>query len=156
MDGHAYHINFAASCFCRENNIILYCFPPHASHVIQPLDVSVYGPLKKHWNAALTDFAKRYRGLSMSRTHFFSVFDSAWKKSTANKQAAVSEFRKCGLVPYNPNAVDYERLLDFVMKTPSKRPAVDVTENVGMDRKFQLYEQCLNEDVRTLFSRRWV
>ena len=156
MDGHASHINLAVSSFCRENNIILYCFPPHASHVIQPLDVSVYGPLKKHWNAALTDFAKRYRGLSMSRTHFFGVFDSAWKKSTENKQSAVSGFRKCGLVPYNPNAVDYERLLDFVVKTPSKRPAVDVMENVGMDRMFQLFEQCLPEDVRTLFSRRQV
>ena len=130
MDGHASHINLAVSSFCRENNIILYSFPPHASHVIQPLDVTVYGPLNKQWNAALTDFARRYKGLSMSRTHFFGVFDAAWKKSIENKQAAVSGFRKCGLVPFNPDAVNYGRLLDFTDKVPSRRPTGDEMEKV--------------------------
>lgn len=74
MDGHTSHINIAISSFCRENNIILYCFPPHASHVLQPLDVAVYGPLKKHWNDSLNDFAREFKGLSMNRSHFFKVF----------------------------------------------------------------------------------
>ena len=47
LDGHTSHINLATAVFCRENNIILYCLPLHASHLMQPLDVAVYGPLKK-------------------------------------------------------------------------------------------------------------
>ena len=66
----------------------------------------------------------------MSRTHFFGVFDAAWKKSIENKQAAVSGFRKCGLVPFNPDAVDYGRLLDFTDKVPSRRPTGDEMEKV--------------------------
>ena len=46
MDGHTSHINVAVSEFCREKEIILFCFIPQASHLLQPLDVSVYGPLK--------------------------------------------------------------------------------------------------------------
>lgn len=48
MDGHSTHVNIAVSEFCRDNKIILYCFPPHASHIMQPLDIAVYGPLKNH------------------------------------------------------------------------------------------------------------
>jgi hypothetical protein len=31
----------------RENGIIIYCLPPHATHILQPLDVCLFSPLKK-------------------------------------------------------------------------------------------------------------
>ena len=112
MDGHASHVNLAVSTFCREQGIILYCFPAHASHTLQPLDVSIYGPLKKHWNDVRSKFTKQFTGLSMNKNHFFPVFNSCWKKSTESTHAAVSGFRKCGLVPLNPLSVDYSKLME--------------------------------------------
>ena len=94
MDGHSSHINLAVSSFRREKDIILYCFPPHASHILQPLDVSVYGPLKKLWNDALTDFSREYRGLAMSKSQFFKVFDRVWELCVEREQTAVSGFQK--------------------------------------------------------------
>ena len=111
MDGHTSHVNVAVSEFCREKKVILFCFPPHASHLMQPLDVSVFGPLKKAWNSSLDKFARTYRGLSMSRHHFFSVFDSAWKQAVNSPQNIISGFRKSGLVPLNPEAIDYSKLV---------------------------------------------
>ena len=35
----------------RENYIILYCLPPHTTHILQPLHVPVYKPLKNHFNS---------------------------------------------------------------------------------------------------------
>jgi hypothetical protein len=32
-----------------ENNIHLFCLPPHTIHQLQPLDVSVFGPLQRAW-----------------------------------------------------------------------------------------------------------
>ena len=156
MDGHTSHINLAVSTFCKEHNIILYCFPAHASHIMQPLDVSVYGPLKKYWNSQLNEFAKEYRGLAMNRSHFFKVFDGAWKKSIANTQHAVSGFRKCGLVPFNPDAVAYDRLIkqDLSIPTRTKKKVSD-EEKVGMTRVFQLFEDCLSEEIKILFVRRF-
>ena len=156
MDGHASHINLAVSAFCVENNIILYCFPPHASHVIQPLDVSVYGPLKKYWNHALNEFANQYKGLAMTRTHFFKVFDCAWKKCIENKQTVASGFRKCGLVPLNPDAVAYDRLMDRAQLPIRHSKSKDLMENVGMTRMYQLYESCLTDELKELFSLRYV
>ncbi|XP_046581221.1 MFS-type transporter clz9-like, partial [Haliotis rubra] len=42
VDGHSTHLTLDACNACIDNNIILYCLPSHASHVIQPLDLSVF------------------------------------------------------------------------------------------------------------------
>ena len=39
----------------RENDIILYCLPPHTTHILQPLHVPVYKPRKNHFSS-ITDF----------------------------------------------------------------------------------------------------
>ena len=41
VDGHSSHIDIHTSKFCRDNNILLHCLPPHSSHLTQPLDVSL-------------------------------------------------------------------------------------------------------------------
>jgi hypothetical protein len=33
--------------YCQQNNIITLCMPSHSSHLLQPLDVGCFGPLKK-------------------------------------------------------------------------------------------------------------
>ena len=79
MDEHLAHINIAVSDFCRDNGIILYCFPAHASHALQPLDVSVFGPMKRSWNKNVQDFHSKNR-IPMTNAHFFHVFDAVWKE----------------------------------------------------------------------------
>ena len=99
MDGHASHSNIAVSSFARQNDIILYCFPAHASHVIQPLDLAFFGPMKKIWNSALDEFSRQYKGLFMTKTHFFQVFDRAWKTCTENKQTIFLASESVGSYP---------------------------------------------------------
>jgi hypothetical protein len=156
MDGHTSHMNIAVAEFCRDNNIILYCFPAHASHVMQPLDVSVYGPLKKFWNDSLDEFCKKYKGLSMSKTHFFPVFHQAWVRAEESPQNVKSGFRKTGLVPFNPDAVGYDRL---VSNKPAhaqleKNDTPSIKEKIGIMRAFQIIETNLTEELRDLFNKR--
>ncbi|KAF7281087.1 hypothetical protein GWI33_005145 [Rhynchophorus ferrugineus] len=42
--------------FCKEVGIVVMTFPPHCSRKLQPLDLTVYGPLKNYYNKALTDW----------------------------------------------------------------------------------------------------
>ena len=44
VDGHASHISTEFIKFCNEKKIILLCLPPHTTHMLQPLDMSVFGP----------------------------------------------------------------------------------------------------------------
>ncbi len=47
MDGHDSHITGDWLAHCLDNKIIPAVLGPHSSHLTQPLDVGIFGPLKK-------------------------------------------------------------------------------------------------------------
>jgi hypothetical protein len=53
-DGHDSHISGSFISHCIQNQISLLIIPPHTSHVLQPLDVAIFRPLKKHLTTALS------------------------------------------------------------------------------------------------------
>ncbi len=56
VDGHSSHIDLDTSKFCAANQIVLYCLSPHTSHVLQPLDVGFFAPLKQAWQDAVAQY----------------------------------------------------------------------------------------------------
>lgn len=53
FDGHLTHISIPVITRAIEEDIIIMKFPPHVTDVLQPLDVSCFGPLKKKWDELL-------------------------------------------------------------------------------------------------------
>ena len=47
LDGHKSHVTLNVIEWAKENDIILQLLPAHTSHLLQPLDVECFGPLKK-------------------------------------------------------------------------------------------------------------
>ena len=45
VDGHNSHLALDLLGLARANNTT-YCLPPNTTHILQPLDVGVFGPLK--------------------------------------------------------------------------------------------------------------
>jgi hypothetical protein len=45
-DGHDSHVSAALSAYCLQHRIVLCLLPPHSSHILQPLDVGIFAPLK--------------------------------------------------------------------------------------------------------------
>ena len=160
LDGHRSHINLAVSEFCQQNDIILFCFIPHASHVLQPLDVSVFGPLKKEWNKAIDNFRNTYK-MAVTRSNFFQMFDQAWKLATANPDNVKSGFKSTGIVPLNPNSVNYNKTLDkaaaqkWEKLQTVKSTASNAAEQVGLKRAFQTVENVLSDTMKKEFERRF-
>ena len=48
-DGYKSHISLDVIDLCRKNETILFCLPPHTTHVLQPLDVAVFKSLKDNY-----------------------------------------------------------------------------------------------------------
>ncbi|EOA88707.1 uncharacterized protein SETTUDRAFT_65552, partial [Exserohilum turcica Et28A] len=63
IDGHESHCSIDFQDLCKEKNIILLCMPPHSSHLLQPLDVACFSPLKRKYGDAVS-------GLARNRTHY--------------------------------------------------------------------------------------
>ena len=47
LDNHVSHLSVDVLQFAKDNGVVMVSFPPHCSHKLQPLDRSVYGPLKR-------------------------------------------------------------------------------------------------------------
>ncbi|CAG4969499.1 unnamed protein product [Colias eurytheme] len=61
-DNLASHINPSVLKVCEENNIAFICLPPNATHILQPLDVAYFRPLKIKWRQALLNWKQSQEG----------------------------------------------------------------------------------------------
>jgi len=102
-DGHASHISNTVIQAARADDIHIFCFPPHTTHLYQPLD-RVFGSLKTAFEHSCQVKMRKNKRKSLNRYDFNSVFAPAWFKSMtpANIQ---SGFRQCGLWPLDRNIV---------------------------------------------------
>lgn len=46
LDGHSSHVSIHVRELAEEHNIHIFTLPPHTSHILQPLGVACYGPMK--------------------------------------------------------------------------------------------------------------
>ena len=60
FDGHMMHVSLDVIEKAVEENVVLLKLPPHATDVLQPLDVSCFGPLKRLWEQRLNAWINEF------------------------------------------------------------------------------------------------
>ena len=94
--------------------------PPHSSHLLQPLDVGVFGPLKKAYGKEI-DKLIRARITYITKEDFFPAFSAAFDVAIT-KNNILGGFLGAGLVPFDPQSVI--SALNMKLSTPnSSRPS---------------------------------
>jgi hypothetical protein len=118
LDGHESHLNQDFKDYCLEHKILTLCMPPHSSHVLQPLDVVCFSPLKRKYSQRVRDLARR-RVFHINKEGFLPAFKDAFFDvfTEANYQKA---FEASGLVPINAQVV-LDRL-EVRLHTPPAPP----------------------------------
>ena len=101
-DGHDSHITGQWVAHCMDNNIIPMILPPHSSHFTQPLDVAVFGPLKKHM---ATEIEPLIRVVSrIQKVEWLAAFVAAHNKALSTRNI-MSGFHGTGIRPFDPAKV---------------------------------------------------
>ena len=59
LDGHSSHATPEFDQYCAKNKIVTLCMPPHTSHLLQPLDVSCFSPLKRAYGREIEELARQ-------------------------------------------------------------------------------------------------
>jgi hypothetical protein len=103
MDGHGSHITANVISFCINRAIDLPILPPHTSHLLQPLHVSVFGPLKRSL-AAETDAACRLDPGRIQRVEWTETYIRA-RSIALSSSIITSGWRATGLSPLSPITV---------------------------------------------------
>jgi hypothetical protein len=115
VDGHESHNTVVFHQYCKDNKIIPVCMPPHSSHLLQPLDVGCFAPLKQAYGDQVNKLV-RTRITHITKLEFLPCFIHAYNKAItpSNIQGG---FRGAGLVPFDPQRVI--STLDVKLRTPS-------------------------------------
>ena len=144
LDGHSTHYQPELIKYAMKHKIILFCLPPHTTHESQPLDASVFKPLKSHWHEACHSFVEKNPGKSITKYNFSKLLNTAWAK-TMSPSIISSGFRRSGIYPFNPDAIDYGMAADVASDTgkDKDKQATEVSHN---NEELCSSEQCGNEE----------
>ena len=114
LDGHESHLNQDFKDYCVENKILTLCMPAHSSHILQPLDVVCFSPLKRKYSQRVRDLARK-RVFHINKEGFLPAFKDAFF-DVFTEENCRKAFEASGLVPVNAQVV-LDRL-EVRLRTP--------------------------------------
>ena len=120
LDGHTTHENPQFVILAHENNIKLFEYPSHLTHVLQPLDVGVFRPWKHYHNKAI-HHALRNLDFEYTITSFFRDLNSI-RKNTMKPYTIRNAFRDSGMWPVSCKAA-IRKMRQYSAKSSAKRKA---------------------------------
>ena len=129
VDGHSCHMTLPLMKFCKENLIQLVVLYPNATHIIQPLDVAVFRPLKESYRKVLRQWRVDNNVIDMKKSMFAPVLEMALDDRDFSK-CIINGFRTCGLYPFNANAVNYKILSKKSKKKVFEVQPVSISDSV--------------------------
>jgi DDE superfamily endonuclease/Tc5 transposase DNA-binding domain/helix-turn-helix, Psq domain len=100
-DGHDSHITGSFVGYCYDNKILLLILPAHSSHRTQPLDVGVFGPLKRIMASKLEPLLQT-RIARLDKAEWAGCFAAA-HNDAFTVQNIKSGFRATGIYPFLPS-----------------------------------------------------
>ena len=107
LDGHSSHETLGLLELAIQENIHIICLPPHTSHMLQPLDRSVFGPFNTAYNTACSEFLSESPYHIVNKGSFLHLFHKAFDNGIT-RENVVNGFKACGIVPFNPDAIPSE------------------------------------------------
>ena len=102
-DGHESHVTSSFLAHCLQNRIHVTLLPPHTSHLLQPLDVGIFGPLKTALSRCLDPLFRTGIPL-IQKVEWMERYIEARAKAFT-KSNIEGGWRGAGLSPFYPQKV---------------------------------------------------
>ena len=140
MDNHESHTSYDAILLAKEKGIHLLTFPPHTSSRLQPLDVSVYGPLKTYWSQAMENWLRLHPGRAVTEYEIGELLGVAFPKAFSQTNIT-SGFSKPGIFPLNTGVWQESDFLPALRREDTTEPgnqSAAVDENLSDPQELRL------------------
>lgn len=145
----------------------LICLPPNTTQITQPLDVSFFRPLKEYWNQLLIDWRIDHVGDQLPCSEIAPLLHKAVEKMDNLKSVLSNGFRRCGIHPWDANAVNCSVLLHPLNpveanqensendSVPSAPQTTAGQENLLTGIQNYMTQQQIDVFNRSIFSGKW-
>lgn len=104
LDGHSSHFQPAVVEMAAAEEVIIFCLPPHSTHITQPLDNGAFSALKSHWKEACREHMILNPGQVVTRYTFSRLFCKAYSRAFTIGNIMES-FRDTGVYLFNRAAL---------------------------------------------------
>lgn len=101
LDGHGSHVTVDFAWTCKQNRIEVVYLPPHSSHVLQPLDLSCFSPVKTRYRAGIAALATLDDSAPVKKRRFLELYNLARSDSLTPKVIR-NGWKAAGIYPWNP------------------------------------------------------
>ena len=98
VDGSKTHLTAEVLVAAKRLGVFLICFPSHSTDVVQPLDVSIFAPLKRKIRRGQDRWVRLHQRWSLTHSRFVELVTRAWG-SVAGTNPVKESFRVTGLCP---------------------------------------------------------
>jgi len=100
IDGHGSHLSVEFSWMCKAYNVEMVFLPPHASHILQPLDLACFSPLKTHYRSQVAELSAYPDHTRVKKSRFLEIYKAA-RSEALTERIIRAGWRKSGMVPFN-------------------------------------------------------
>jgi hypothetical protein len=104
IDEHSSHVSTEFQYLAFRHNVQLLYLPPHTSHKTQPLDRSVFSPLKNYFRQATKALATFTATAPVNKQRFLACYQKASARGVCPRNL-ISGFRNTGIWPLNPGKI---------------------------------------------------
>jgi hypothetical protein len=105
INRHGSHVNMRFLTWANKHKILVAVYPPHSTHRLQPLDVSLFNPLANFYSQELNKWIFNTGGrCRITKREFYGLFKPAFKCAITKKDIE-SGWTKTGLYPFNLEVV---------------------------------------------------
>ncbi|XP_026762195.2 uncharacterized protein LOC131843013 [Achroia grisella] len=118
LDNHSSHLSVEVLDLAKNNGVVMLSYPPHCSHKLQPLDVSVFGPFKRYLSSAQDSWMRGHPGKTMSIYDIPGIVRTALPLALTPNNISKG-FQKAGVYPFNREVFDES---DFAPSFVTDRP----------------------------------
>ena len=109
FDGHSSHVSKMLIEWAAAQKLILFVLPAHTSHILQPLDVGIFGPFKRFYYGECANYMRENIGQAVTKYDMVNLSCKAYLKAMTPINI-MSAFKKSGIYPLDKHAVTPEKL----------------------------------------------
>ena len=128
QDGHVSHMLIKVIELARANDVHLLCLPAHTTHILQPLDVGVFKPFKTYFSKACASCLAKHPGRVITNDMIASLVATSWPDAFSPHNI-MGGFRKTGIYPINPGAIDNKMLSPFEAFKQKRMPEEGISQS---------------------------
>lgn len=137
LDNHDSHLSLNVLDVAKEAGVTMLTLPPHTSHKLQPLDLTVFAPFKSYYNTAVDSWLLQHPGITFTIYNIADCVRESYIKAMTPSNI-IAGFRKAGIIPFNENIFTD---VDFLPSQITDRPLESIQDTL------QITDQNTENDV---------